>query len=123
MPRSTKSRPSLASGTATGIERVAAAAAALRLRGLRVRMAQLGLADFEVGTWSALIAPKGVPLAIVQKINAAVNATLNDPVVRQRLLDEGSEILVMTPAETAAFMRAENARWVKVVRDAGITPQ
>jgi tripartite-type tricarboxylate transporter receptor subunit TctC len=86
-------------------------------------MAQLGIADFEVGTWSALIAPKGVPLAIVQKINAAVNATLNDPAVRQRLVEEGSEILVMTPTETAAFMRAENARWVKVVKDAGITPQ
>jgi tripartite-type tricarboxylate transporter receptor subunit TctC len=86
-------------------------------------MAQLGLADFEVGTWSALIAPKGVPADIVQKLNAAVNATLNDPLVRQRLVEEGSEILVMTPAETAAFIRAENARWVKVVRDAGITPQ
>src|SRR5471032_949168 len=86
-------------------------------------MAQLGLADFEVGTWSALIAPRGVPPAIVQKINAAVNATLNDPAVRQRLVEEGSEILVMTPTETAAFMRAENARWVKVVKDAGITPQ
>jgi tripartite-type tricarboxylate transporter receptor subunit TctC len=86
-------------------------------------MAQLGLADFEVGTWSLLIAPKGLAPAIVQKINAAVNATLNDPVVRRRLVEEGSEIQLMTPAQTAAFMRAENARWVKVVRDAGITPQ
>jgi tripartite-type tricarboxylate transporter receptor subunit TctC len=86
-------------------------------------MAQLGLADFEVGTWSLLIAPKGLAPAIVQKINAAVNATLNDPVVRQRLVDEGSEIQLMTPAQTAAFMRAENVRWVKVVRDAGIAPQ
>jgi tripartite-type tricarboxylate transporter receptor subunit TctC len=86
-------------------------------------MAQLGLADFEVGTWSLLIAPKGLPPAIAQKINAAVNATLNDPAVRQRLVEEGSEIQLMTPAQTAAFMRAENVRWVKVVRDAGITPQ
>ncbi len=65
-------------------------------------MAELGLADFEVGTWSGLIAPRGVPAEIVQKINAAVNAVVNDPVVRQRLLDEGSE---------------------KVVKDAGIQPQ
>jgi tripartite-type tricarboxylate transporter receptor subunit TctC len=71
-------------------------------------MAQLGLADFEVGTWSALIAPRGVPAEIVRKINAAVNATLNDPAVRQRLVEEGSEIQLMTPAQTAAFMRAEN---------------
>jgi tripartite-type tricarboxylate transporter receptor subunit TctC len=86
-------------------------------------MAELGIADFEVGTWSGLIAPRGLPTEIVQKINAAVNAVVSDPVIRQRLIDEGSEIRAMTPAEFGAFMRSENARWVKVVRDAGITPQ
>ena len=48
---------------------------------------------------------------------------VNDPVIRQRLLDEGAEIRLMSPADFGAFMRAENARWVKVIRDAGITPQ
>jgi tripartite-type tricarboxylate transporter receptor subunit TctC len=86
-------------------------------------MAELGVADFEVGTWSGLIAPRGVPPDVVQKINAAVSATVNDPLVKQRLLEEGAEIRLMSPAEFGAFMRAENARWVKVVRDAGITPQ
>jgi tripartite-type tricarboxylate transporter receptor subunit TctC len=86
-------------------------------------MAELGLAEFEVGTWSGLIAPRGVPADVVQKINAAVNAVVSDPVIRQRLIDEGSEIRTMSPAEFAAFVRAENARWVKVVRDAGIQPQ
>jgi tripartite-type tricarboxylate transporter receptor subunit TctC len=86
-------------------------------------MAELGLNDFEVGTWSAIIGPKGVPAEVVQKMNAAVNAVLNDPDVRKRLVAEGSEIALMTPAETAAFVKAENARWVKVVKDAGIQPQ
>ncbi len=86
-------------------------------------MGELGLPDFDVGTWSGLIGPKGVPAEIVQKVNAAVAAVVNDPVVRQRLLDEGAEIRLMSPSEFGAFMRAENARWVKVVKDAGITPQ
>jgi tripartite-type tricarboxylate transporter receptor subunit TctC len=86
-------------------------------------MAEWGVADFEVGTWSALIAPRGVPPEIVHKINSAVNAVLADPTVRQRLLDDGAEILPMTPAEFGTFMRAENARWVKVVKEAGIQPQ
>ena len=86
-------------------------------------MAELGLADFEVGTWSALIAPKGTPAGIVKKINAAVNATLADPKVRATLVDQGAEIRAMTPGETAAFVRAENTRWIKVVKDAGIEPQ
>ena len=86
-------------------------------------MEELGLRDFEVGTWSAIIAPKGVPREVVQKVNAAVNAVLNDPEVRKRLVAEGSEINLMTPAETAAFVKSENARWMKVVKDAGIRPQ
>ena len=86
-------------------------------------MAQAGVADFEVGTWSAVIGPKGLAPEIVQKVNAAVNETLNDPQVRKRLVEEGSEILVMSPAETATYIRAENARWIKVVKDAGIQPQ
>jgi tripartite-type tricarboxylate transporter receptor subunit TctC len=86
-------------------------------------MAELGLAEFEVGTWSGLIGPKGIPADIVQKINKAVNEVVADEAVRKRLVDEGSEIMTMSPAEFGVFMRKENARWVKVVKDAGITPQ
>ena len=86
-------------------------------------MAELGLADFEVGTWSALIGPKGVPAEVVQKVNAAVAAVLADPALRQRLVDDGAEVASMTPAELGAFMKTENVRWVKVVKDAGIQPQ
>ena len=86
-------------------------------------MAELGLAEFEVGTWSGLIGPKGIPADIVQKINTAVAEVVKDEAVRKRLLDEGSEIMTMSPADFGAFIRKENARWVKVVKDAGITPQ
>lgn len=86
-------------------------------------MIELGLPDFEVGTWSGLIAPKGVPAEVVQKINAAVADALNDPGVRKRLVDEGAEVRVMSPNEFSAFIRQENVRWVKVVKDANIKPQ
>src|SRR6185436_15626052 len=79
-----------------------------------------GLPDFEVGTWSGLIAPRGVPADIVKKINDAVADAVNDPAIRKRLVDEGAEIRPMSPQEFGAFMRAENARWVNVIRDAGI---
>jgi tripartite-type tricarboxylate transporter receptor subunit TctC len=86
-------------------------------------MGELGLADFDVGTWSALIGPKGMPPELVRKINAAVSEALDDPQVSRVLLDQGAEIRKMTPAQTLSFVRAENARWVKVVKDAGIKPQ
>ena len=86
-------------------------------------MSEWGIADFDVGTWSGLIGPKGMPADVVQKINAAVTEVVNDPVIRKRLLEEGSEIRLMSPAEFGNFIRAENARWVKVVKEAGIKPQ
>jgi tripartite-type tricarboxylate transporter receptor subunit TctC len=86
-------------------------------------MGELGVADFDVGTWTGFVGPKGIPQEVVQKLNAAVAAVVNDPVIKQRLLDEGAEIRLMSPVDFGAFMRAENARWVKVVKDAGITPQ
>jgi tripartite-type tricarboxylate transporter receptor subunit TctC len=86
-------------------------------------LGELGLGDFDVGTWTGLVGPKGVPAEVIQKVNAAVAAVVNDPGIKQRLLDEGAEIRLMTPAEFGSFMRAENTRWVKVVKDAGITPQ
>ena len=86
-------------------------------------MAEWGVSDFEVGTWSALIGPKGVPADVVQRINAAVAAVLADPAVRQRLVEDGAEVQTMSSSELGSFMRAENARWIKVVKDAGIKPQ
>jgi tripartite-type tricarboxylate transporter receptor subunit TctC len=86
-------------------------------------MAELGMAEFEVGTWSGLIGPKGIPAEVVQKINSAVAAVVNEEAIRKRLVDEGSEIMLMSPADFGAFMRKENERWVKVVKEAGISPQ
>ena len=82
-----------------------------------------GLADFDVGTWTGFVGPKGLPAEVVQKMHAAVTATLADPAIRKRLVDEGAEIRDMTPAEFGSYMRSENARWTKVIRDAGVVPQ
>ena len=84
---------------------------------------ELGLADFDVGTWSGLVGPKGMPADVVRKVNEAVRDVVNDPAIQKRLVEEGAEIKLMSPQEFGAFMRAENVRWVKVVKDAGITPQ
>lgn len=86
-------------------------------------MAEAGVPDFDVGTWSGIIGPKGVPADIVKKVNDAVAEVVNDPVIRKRLVEEGAEIRLMSAAEFGQFMRAENQRWVKVVKEAGITPQ
>jgi tripartite-type tricarboxylate transporter receptor subunit TctC len=86
-------------------------------------MAEWGVADFDVGTWSGLIGPRGIPADVVQKINAAVREVVNDPAITKRLVDDGAEIRLTTPADFGGFIRAENARWVKIIKEAGIKPQ
>jgi len=86
-------------------------------------LAELGIADFDVGTWTGFIGPKGVPPEVVKRLNEAVAEVVNDPAIRKRLMDEGAEIRLMSPQDFGTFMRAENVRWVKVIKEAGITPQ
>jgi tripartite-type tricarboxylate transporter receptor subunit TctC len=80
---------------------------------------ELGVSQFEVGAWLGLLAPAGTPKAIVDKMNQELNLALDDESVRGKLTAMGSEILKNTPDEFAAFIRAENERWSKLVRDTG----
>ena len=77
----------------------------------------------EPGRVTGFVGPKGLPQEVVTRLNAAVAAVVNEPAIRQRLIDEGAEIRLTTPAEFGAFMRAENLRWAKVIQEAGVTPQ
>ncbi len=75
---------------------------------------------FEVGAWGVLLAPKGTPPAIIATLNNAVHTALAQPEVREGFLKQSFHPAAMTPAQTAAFMRAEYDKWAKVVRDASI---
>ena len=85
-----------------------------------------GLPAFQAVGWNALFAPKGTPKAIVDKINAAARAALDDPQVKTRLLD----LSVVLPSEDAktpealkAFVAKEIDKWVPIIKKAGVTAQ
>jgi tripartite-type tricarboxylate transporter receptor subunit TctC len=80
---------------------------------------ELGVSNFEVGAWLGLLAPAGTPRPIIDKLNQELNLALDDEGVRNKLMGMGSEILKSTPDEFAAFIRKENERWSKLVRDTG----
>ncbi|HEX9522378.1 MAG TPA: tripartite tricarboxylate transporter substrate binding protein [Reyranella sp.] len=83
--------------------------------------AEIGLPDLVSSAWFALVVPPGTPPAIVQKINADMAAALKLPDVRSRFLELGAEPQGDTAAATAAFIKAEEARWRDVIRSANVT--
>ncbi len=84
-------------------------------------MQEAGVAGYESSAWFGLLGPAGVPREIVSKLNAEVVRILKLPDVRQNLAGQGAEPLFLTPDEFGAFIKAETAKWAKVVKASGAT--
>lgn len=82
-----------------------------------------GVADFEVNSWVGLLAPAKTPKAIVDKLNAELNAVLADPVVRSRLNDLGITAMPGSPEKFGEEVRRDLARYGQVVKAANIKAQ
>ena len=83
-------------------------------------LAEQGAADVGVQGYFSLLAPKGVPPAVLNRINAAVNKTLSLPAVRDALMKRAIMPVGGTPAELRDKLRMEVDKWSKVVQQAGI---
>jgi tripartite-type tricarboxylate transporter receptor subunit TctC len=84
---------------------------------------EIGYPKVEVLNWQGLIAPKGTPKAIIDKLNAAANEALQDPTLRELMLSQGNEIGGGSPADFAALVKAESVKWGAVVKTANIKPE
>ena len=71
----------------------------------------------------ALVAPPGTPSALAEKLSAAVARAVREPDFQRFLTDLQAEPVGNTPAEMAAVIRQDTARWSRVIRDAHITIQ
>jgi len=84
-------------------------------------LAEGGVADFAVSTWSMLLAPAGTPREIVTRVSTEVAKILREPAMTARLLGMGLLADGRGPDETAAFLSAEVDRWGEVIRTGRIT--
>jgi tripartite-type tricarboxylate transporter receptor subunit TctC len=80
---------------------------------------ECGFPGYEAYVWMGLLAPKGTPQAIVDKIRRDVVAVLATPEVRTYMASAGIEIVGSTPNEFGTFFRAEKDLWAKVIRETG----
>ena len=119
-----------------GLSGVVAQLKAGKLRALAVmakeRMAELpevptmveaGFPQLTGTNWWAMAAPRGTPARIIDRLAAEVRAVLAEPEVRKRFAGLGHAAVGMTPAETAAFIKAESARYREIIEKGKITLQ
>jgi tripartite-type tricarboxylate transporter receptor subunit TctC len=84
-------------------------------------IAEAGVPGFDVSSWYAFFAPARTPPEIIRKTHADTVAALGDPATKERLEQLGVVVVGSTPAELAAFLKAEMDKWAPVIKDAGIT--
>jgi len=82
-----------------------------------------GLKGYDANTNGGFLAPAGTPKAIVNKLNAEINAALKLPDVKAKLEAAGIDIQGGTPQDYAALIKSDLAKWSKVIKEAGIIPE
>ncbi|MEJ0078811.1 MAG: tripartite tricarboxylate transporter substrate binding protein [Alphaproteobacteria bacterium] len=113
-------RSHIASGAVKALG-VAALEERKELPGVPPVAATPGLAGFEAWPWQGIVAPAKTPPEIIAKLRETYIAAVNDPVVRQKLIEAGAEPLQSTPQEFSDYRRKEAAKWADAVKKAGIT--
>jgi len=83
-------------------------------------VAEQGFPGFDVTNWQGVLAPAGTPPAIITRLNAAFDAVLAEPATRQKLEEQGFEIVGGAPDVLAATLRDNLPRWREVIRVANI---
>jgi len=82
-------------------------------------MTEQGLPKVEAVNWYGIQVPAKTPPEIIAKINEVFGKTLNDPAMRQTLIGRGAEPIPGTPAEFAAFVKAEYDKWGPIAKSSG----
>ena len=85
--------------------------------------AELAYPKVEVLNWQGFIAPAGTPKPIIDILNKAANEALKDPQLRELMLSQGNEIGGGSPADFAALIKSEAAKWSAVVKTGNIKPE
>lgn len=85
-----------------------------------VPLMQDSVPGYEAGSWFGLCAPRGTPSAMIDSLNAACGAALQDPAILARIEEMGGTPMRGSASQFAAFIEAETTKYERVIRDAGI---
>ena len=83
-------------------------------------ISEAGLPGYEADNWYGVAVPARTPRAIIDRLNTEVVRALNMPDVKQLLFNQGLEVSTGTPEAFGTYMKSEDIKWAKVIKDAGI---
>lgn len=86
-------------------------------------LAELGVPGYDTYNWFGILAPSGTPPAILARLNRELVAIMNDPAMQTWMQSRGAEAVSNSPAEFSTYIKKDLAKWTRVVKDVGITPQ
>ena len=86
-------------------------------------IAEAGVKGYEANNWNGVVAPTGTPRLAIERLHQEIVATLKEPAIADRMARAGLEPVGDTPAEFAQYLKSEAAKWGKLVKSAGITPE
>jgi tripartite-type tricarboxylate transporter receptor subunit TctC len=86
-------------------------------------IAEAGVPGYEATIWLGVMAPKGTPQPIIEKLNAEIGKVVNRPDVKQAWEKQGALPMNMSPAEFGRYLRKDIDKWAKVIETAGIKTQ
>ena len=82
-----------------------------------------GVAGYEATIWLGIMAPKGTPKEIVDKLNAEIGKIIAKPEIRDAWAKQGAVPMTMTPDQFSAYLKQDIDKWAKVIKTAGIAIQ
>ncbi len=85
-------------------------------------IAESGVPGYEATIWLGLMAPKGVPSQVIERLNAEVRRIVDDPQIRQAWAGQGAAAMSMSTSEFARYLEGDIAKWANVVRISGAKP-
>jgi len=83
-------------------------------------IAEQGVPGYESGTWQGVVAARGVPDAVIARLNKELVRIIRTPDIRARLAGQGAEVVTMTAPEQDQFFAKERARWAQVIKEANV---
>jgi tripartite-type tricarboxylate transporter receptor subunit TctC len=82
-----------------------------------------GIADFDIGLWQGVFAPRATPKDVVLRLNAEINKIVSQPDITAKLRDDGADVTPLGVDQFTAFVKTESKKYLEIIRQSGVTPE